>query len=338
MLAVIYLDGVGVPISFLLGSDGVAHVTSLRLSLRFQMSEEIMFIDEEVYDAESGDLIHTIGQSSVSDGASKQWLLNAGRYRVYGVSDSVMAASTELVTPHRSSTGTVQLTPATRVKLEHADELITILSDDSDGNSPIVAVPMSSPLVDSLLPESSQKSPSPVCRPTPLGLCPTSSSIVDSLGRIRAMKGARSIFKSLDFDTLDVQRVKFLPPTFNGNVLFELPPVDKSGSFHMMHGMDKRHDGHAWTKTKTSNIKTDVKLTFRKATCLGHLRCENRECKYTTRIHRTSQINEREWDGFAHNPISAGQPAPDGSTLVCKVCKIPPVCVAVCAASVYYVF
>jgi hypothetical protein len=39
--------------------------------------------------------------------------INAGRYRVYGVSNSVMAASTDLVTPHRSSTGIVQLTPIT---------------------------------------------------------------------------------------------------------------------------------------------------------------------------------------------------------------------------------
>jgi hypothetical protein len=29
------------------------------------MSEEFMFIDEEVYDAQSGDLIHTIGNSLV---------------------------------------------------------------------------------------------------------------------------------------------------------------------------------------------------------------------------------------------------------------------------------
>ena len=72
-----------------------------------------MFIDEEVYDALSGDLIGTISQSRVCDGASKQWLLNVGRYRVYGVTDSVMAASTELVRPHRSSTSTIQLTPAT---------------------------------------------------------------------------------------------------------------------------------------------------------------------------------------------------------------------------------
>jgi hypothetical protein len=66
-----------------------------------------MFIDEEVYDAQSGDLVHTIGQFPVCVGDTKHWLLNVGRYRVYGVSDSVMVASTELVTPHRSSTGTV---------------------------------------------------------------------------------------------------------------------------------------------------------------------------------------------------------------------------------------
>jgi hypothetical protein len=60
-LAVIYSKVGGVPISFPLGNDGVAHVTSLRLSLRFQMSEDFIFIDEEVYDTQSGDLIHIIG-------------------------------------------------------------------------------------------------------------------------------------------------------------------------------------------------------------------------------------------------------------------------------------
>jgi hypothetical protein len=69
---VIYSEVERVPISFPLGTDGVALVTFLRLSLKFQMSEDFMFIDEEVYDAQSGDLIHTIGQSLVCDGASKQ--------------------------------------------------------------------------------------------------------------------------------------------------------------------------------------------------------------------------------------------------------------------------
>jgi hypothetical protein len=149
-------QGDSVPILFPLGKDGHALVTSLRLSLRFRFSDEFMYIDEEIYDAQSGDLIQTIGQSLVCDRDSKQWLLNAGRYRVYGVSDSVMATSTEQVTPHHNSIGTVQLTPATRVKVEHAEEVIIILSDDSDGNSPAVASPIISPLVNCALPESSQ--------------------------------------------------------------------------------------------------------------------------------------------------------------------------------------
>jgi hypothetical protein len=49
-LVYIYFDAGRVPISFPLGNDEVALVTSIRLSLRFQMSEDFMFIDEEVYD------------------------------------------------------------------------------------------------------------------------------------------------------------------------------------------------------------------------------------------------------------------------------------------------
>ena len=133
-LAVIYSDSQGVPISFLLGNDGVALITSLKLSLRFQMSEDFMFIDEEVYNAQSRDLIHTISQSPICDRDIKQWLLNIERYRVYGMSDSVMAASTELVTPNHSSISIVQLTPAIRLKVEKDEELIIILNDDSDRN------------------------------------------------------------------------------------------------------------------------------------------------------------------------------------------------------------
>jgi hypothetical protein len=115
-----------------------------------------------------------------------------------------MAASTELVTSHRSSTGTIQLTPATRVKVEHPEELITILSDDSDGNSPAVASLNRSPLVNSSLPDSSQRSPIPLSHPAPYVGHQKSLSIVDSLKRIRASKGTRKVFKTLDFDSLDI--------------------------------------------------------------------------------------------------------------------------------------
>jgi hypothetical protein len=122
------------------------------------------------------------------------------------------------------------------------------------------------------------------------------------------------------------------------DVLFELPPVDTLSSFHMMHGMDKHHDGHAWTKTVTSNIKSDMSLTFHTSTCIGHLRCENQDCKYTSRIHRTSLVNEREWDGFTVSTILIGQPVPAGSSLVCKICKVLPVYNATCVARIYYVY
>jgi hypothetical protein len=254
------------------------------------------------------------------------------------MSDSVMAASTELVTPHCSSTGTVQLTSTIRVKVKHAEELITILSNDSDINSPTVALPMTSPLVNSSPLESSKKSLILLSHPPPHVGHLKSISVVDSLKRIRASKGVRNVFKTLDFDNLDFQRVKFLPPTFNGDVMFELPLVDTSGPFHMMHGMDKPHDGHAWTKTVTSNIKSDISLTFCTSTCIGHLHCENQDCEYTSRIHRTSPLNEREWDGFTITTIPVGQPALAGSSLVCKIYKVPPVCIATCAARIYYVF
>jgi hypothetical protein len=157
------------------------------------------------------------------------------------------------------------------------------------------------------------------------------------LKRIRDSKGARNVFKTLDFNTLDIQRVQILPPTFNGDVLFELPPVDMLDPFHMLHGMDKCHDGHAWTKIVTSNIKNDTSLSFRTSTCIGHLRCENQDCEYTSHIHRTSPVNEREWDGFIVMTIPAGQPAPARSSLVYKICKVPPVCIATCSVRIYYV-
>jgi hypothetical protein len=122
--------------------------------------------------------------------------------------------------------------------------------------------------------------------------------------------------------------------------MFELPPVDTSGfqtPAKLMYGMDKRHDGHAWTKTVTSNIKSDTSLSFRTSTCIGHLRCENQDCEYTSRIHRTSLVNEREWIGFTVTTIPIGQSAPPQSSLVCKICKVPPVYVATCSARIYYV-
>jgi hypothetical protein len=106
----------------------------------------------------------------------------------------------------------------------------------------------------------------------------------------------------------------------------------------MHHGMDIHHDSHAWTKTITLHIKNDMNLTFCTSTCVGHLHCENQVCKYIACIHHTSLMNVIEWNGFTLTTFVVGQPIPDGSTLVCKICKVPQIYIAPCGARIYYVF
>jgi hypothetical protein len=48
-IVVIHADSEVVPLSFSLRNDGQVRVNSLRLSLRFGLSEDFMFLDEEVY-------------------------------------------------------------------------------------------------------------------------------------------------------------------------------------------------------------------------------------------------------------------------------------------------
>ena len=59
--ATIRENGDCVPISFLLGSDGLAMVLADRLGLRFQLNIASLHIDEEVFDLAFGVVTHTIG-------------------------------------------------------------------------------------------------------------------------------------------------------------------------------------------------------------------------------------------------------------------------------------
>jgi hypothetical protein len=69
--ATIRSDGDGVPISFPLGSDGLASVSAVCLGLRFQLNIASLYIEEEVFDSVSGDVTHTIGQIPMCNGDGK---------------------------------------------------------------------------------------------------------------------------------------------------------------------------------------------------------------------------------------------------------------------------
>ena len=108
-------------------------------------------------------------------------------------------------------------------------------------------------------------------------------SIYDSLLSLRSHQSGRSELKSVDLATFPHQKLNYLPTKYNGNIVFELPPLStvKSGGATMLEGMDQRQDGHAWTEIATTNISDpDGQLSFRYVKCLGHLRCENLSCPH----------------------------------------------------------
>jgi hypothetical protein len=124
--------------------SGLAYVTSQRLSSRFGFSENTINVEEDIFDVVTSELTHTLGRISHQDENNNMfWTLHPGSYRVYGLTESQMAASTEILTPRSSSTSTIQ-TPLPRdvkVKLEPGLEtpivensieefVITLSSDD----------------------------------------------------------------------------------------------------------------------------------------------------------------------------------------------------------------
>ena len=161
---------------------------------------------------------------------------------------------------------------------------------------------------------------------------------MNCLRKLHVSKGSRNAQKRLDYDAVKFLRMDFLPPVLNSDVVFELPPI---GSFvknlqaKFMVGMDKRDDGHAWTKTITSHIKNDMGLTFCTSSCIGHLRCNNEDCKYLSCVHCINPLNEIEWDGSTPTPFLTGDQPPSASSILCKIWKTPPSCVATYGARIY---
>ena len=334
----LYAQGMGIPLRFRVDDDGLATVSSLRLSLRFHFREDSISIEEEIFDDVTAEVTHTLGQPSVRDENNMlQWRLLPGSYRVYGLTDSLMAASTEILTPRRSSTCTIQ-TPLPRdvkVKVEPGTETSdvekppppTVISLSSDDEvSPVKLVPK----------VHADAPPSNVSPP----LSQVTVSIVPLLKEIAKTRGSKNILKKIDYSTIRHERVEYLPAKFDGPVLFELPPAAAGSSklaAKSMQGMDKRYDGHLWTKTITTNIKNDFGLSFRSSTCVGWLRCSNKECDFLKRVPKIFEVNETEFEGCTLQAFVMDQPPPSDSTLVCKVCKEPPSCVATCEAKIYYV-
>ena len=103
-------------------------------------------------------------------------------------------------------------------------------------------------------------------------------SIMDLLRGMEGNRSGRSVLKSVDLSSFVHESVKHLPAEFNGDRVFELPPltVVKEGGLSRLDGMDRKRDGHVWMETATTNIfDPSGALSFKYVKCLGHLHCDN---------------------------------------------------------------
>ena len=329
-----------VPLCLPLDVDDVVWVPESVLSHRFNLVRTSIWIEQEVYDEEGKQVVATIMHKKQVKDTEVTWKLPAGKFRVFG--DPVHSPSVPIPESQRS---TVHMSLAARVKVESSDKDTILLSESSDDE----VIPRSkpqysflSPITETVLevPETGSQSlssmPSLNSRP-PLPPKTQSTNVLDCLRQLQSRPRAKSDLKFLNLDTLRCERVKYLPPEFNGDVLFEFPPVSNSSSpsiARQMEGMDKRYDGHAWTKTYTTNIVNDFGLTFRSSNCIGHLQCVNETCP---RLRRTGSPNETDWEGISLHVFAVGENPPSNSTLVCRICKSPPSCLDSCPCRMYYV-
>ena len=151
-------------------------------------------------------------------------------------------------------------------------------------------------------------------------------------------KSSTSVLKTSDLSAFKHEVVNYFPVEYNGDCIFELPPVAivKEGGLSRLDGMDRKHDGHVWTETATTNISDPSGiLTFKYVKCMGHLHCLNPDCRC---VCETGDCNELYWSGSSPDILTpcSKLEGVGKCKLVCKYCKVTPSCLAVCHCKLFY--
>jgi hypothetical protein len=168
--------------------------------------------------------------------------------------------SIEVLTPKESSTVSIERYVLSKVKIEPDLNTIYELNDDSDGDVEILK--LESEVQPSISTEAVRKETTPPVSPSrhPVQSKVVASpvvNIVTSLMCLGSCKWSKNVLSHINFDVIRIQQVDYLPPCYNGDVIFEFPPVGDHGhntKAKQLRGMDRRYDGHAWSRTITSNI------------------------------------------------------------------------------------
>ena len=107
-MARIRAEGHDVPFCVPCNSEGVGSITASLLSVRYNLVLESVHLEEEIVN-DDGELIQTVYQMPIRAKDGREWLLEARRYVVRGLTAESWAASTEILTPGRSMTSTVDV-------------------------------------------------------------------------------------------------------------------------------------------------------------------------------------------------------------------------------------
>ena len=149
------------------------------------------------------------------------------------------------------------------MKLEKSNNLMNLSSDSFEGAIPNVPPPIPAahtPISGSKYNEYSKS----VFTLVGLSSHSNLSRVMRCLRHLASFPGSRNELASINYDKIAYHKVQYLPPSYNSNIIFGLPPsyVSASTSKNAMDGMDKRFDGHTWCCTITSNIHNSQGFTL----------------------------------------------------------------------------
>ena len=136
-MAELHAHGLGIPILFPISEARFAYISAVYLIIRFSFKESSILIEREIYDLVTLLVTVTILESSkVAENGFIVWELSVGKYRMYGLSESQMGGSTQILTSLRSSTSTLNTPLLARVKVEPGAQVVIDIFDSSDEDAP----------------------------------------------------------------------------------------------------------------------------------------------------------------------------------------------------------
>ena len=228
-----------------MGANDFVVVQENLLSLKFNFCLGTMYVEQELFH-EIGELCETILIQKSRVDSDSFWSLSAGSYKVIGLSKLDMDASTMLLT-NESITPTPQIHSLHKVRLEVDD--VVVLSDSDEDNIQVLDIagtssyPFQSPYSftsTSFVQPLHGNDPSPH-KPLNFSILeqhihsqkphvhPTSSisnvHILEALKITKCRRRSKFDLTNIDFDNIVIEDVKYLPSSFNGDVLFILPPI-----------------------------------------------------------------------------------------------------------------